>query len=364
MGENENYALLTKSADGLVGLDDAYPDYDGDCLCENHPGKYLKLRGLCNSSAIDTYYQLKNDLTDFRQLRFVGLHTFLEYDSGLDLWNLSVADEKVSGFSRISTASFLALGRHNWTIRGDRGCKEDINTDSYITELKMSGCKEGQFTCDSSQCVSMVQRCDQLPDCEDKSDEKRCDILVLEGGYNMNIPPIARGKHGEKIAVNVSTSIDVFKLVDIDEEDYSIHIQFQITMEWRENRATYQNLKFDNSLNALIQLDIEQLWLPKVIYENTDQKDTTRLGSNWEWETNVVVKREGNFTMGSLEIVDETYIFQGDQNSLVMTQTYTHEFQCQYNFVWYPFDTQVNVSNYLALAPDKSMTYYTRIISR
>ena len=184
---------MIKSADGLVGLDDAYPDYDGDCLCENHPGKYLKLRGLCNSSAIDTYYQLKNDLTDFRQLRFVGLHTFLEYDSGLDLWNLSVADEKVSGFSRISTACFLALGRHNWTIRGDRGCKEDINTDSYITELKMSGCKEGQFTCDSSQCVSMVQRCDQLPDCEDKSDEKRCDILVLEGGYIMNIPPIARG---------------------------------------------------------------------------------------------------------------------------------------------------------------------------
>ena len=132
MGENENYALLTKSADGLVGLDDAYPDYDGDCLCENHPGKYLKLRGLCNSSAIDTYYQLKNDLTDFRQLRFVGLHTFLEYDSGLDLWNLSVADEKVSGFSRISTASFLALGRHNWTIRGDRGCKEDINTFSFL----------------------------------------------------------------------------------------------------------------------------------------------------------------------------------------------------------------------------------------
>ena len=156
----------------------------------------------------------------------------------------------------------------------------------------------------------------------------------------------------------------MFKLVDSDEEDYSIHIQFQITMEWRENRATYQNLKFDNSLNALIQLDIEQLWLPKVIYENTDQKDTTRLGSNWEWETNVVVKREGNFTMGSLEIVDETYIFQGDQNSLVMTQTYTHEFQCQYNFVWYPFDTQVNVSNYLAFAPDKSMTYYTRIMSR
>ena len=24
-----------------------------------------------------------------------------------------------------------------------------------------------------------------------------------------------------------------------------------------------------------------------------------------------------------------------------MNQTYTHEFQCEYDFKWYPFDTQV-----------------------
>ena len=26
-----------------------------------------------------------------------------------------------------------------------------------------------------------------------------------------------------------------------------------------------------------------------------------------------------------------------------MSQTYTHEFQCQYDFLYYPFDTQVRV---------------------
>ena len=54
------------------------------------------------------------------------------------------------------------------------------------------------------------------------------------------------------------------KLVDIDEEDYSIEIQFAITLEWIENRATYQHLKNDRSLNALTQDDIKQLWLPEV----------------------------------------------------------------------------------------------------
>ena len=169
--------------------------------------------------------------------------------------------------------------------------------------------------------------------------------MVLKGGYNKNIPPITSDEKERKIPVKVNTSIDIFKLVDINEEDYSIEIQFQITLVWKENRATYQNLKVNDSLNALTQNDINKLWLPKVIYENTDQKETTRLGVDWEWETNIKVRRDGSSTKSGLETVDETDIYQGNENSLVMRQTYTHEFQCQYDFIWYPFDTQVNTLN-------------------
>ena len=83
----------------------------------------------------------------------------------------------------------------------------------------------------------------------------------------MEVPPIET-----KDPVNVSVSIDVLKLVDIDEEDYSIEIQFEITLKWIENRATYHNLKVKDSLNALSKENFEKLWLPEVIYENTDQK--------------------------------------------------------------------------------------------
>ena len=144
--------------------------------------------------------------------------------------------------------------------------------------------------------------------------------------------------------VDVAVSIDLLKLVDIDEEDYSIEIQFEIKMNWKENRATYQNLKRRDSLNALPEKDFRMLWLPRVIYENTDQKETTRLGEfgNGEWDTQVVVKREGNHSPSGLNVVDETEIFKGEENSLVMIQTYTHTFQCNYQLSAYPFDTQVN----------------------
>ena len=94
-------------------------------------------------------------------------------------------------------------------------------------------------------------------------------------------------------------------------------------------------------MNALTYGDIKTIWLPRVVYDNTDQKEVTRLGENWEWATDVTVTREGNFTRSGVEEVDEAEIFEGAENRLTMRQTYTWEFQCKYQLQRYPFDTQV-----------------------
>ena len=179
------------------------------------------------------------------------------------------------------------------------------------------------------------------PNCRDKSDENGCQLIVLENNYNKNIPPIGNAKDGTPIPTNVHVSITLMKVVEIEEVDHSIHLQFQIILEWNEMRATYLNLKSDTSLNTLKEEDANQLWLPLVIYDNTDQKETTRLGAMWEWSTTVTVTREGEFTRSGMEEVDEAEIFQGRENRLTMYQTYTHEFQCVYQLTRYPFDTQV-----------------------
>ena len=77
------------------------------------------------------------------------------------------------------------------------------------------------------------------------------------------------------------------------------------------------------------------------MYDNTHQKEVTRLGMDWEWATRLTVAREGDFIRSGLEDVDEVEIFKGAENSLTMNQTYTWEFQCQYKLQRYPFDTQV-----------------------
>ena len=168
-------------------------------------------------------------------------------------------------------------------------------------------------------------------------------MLVLEKGYNKNIPPIASSK--PKVLVNIS--ITLMKIVEIEERDHSIHLQFQITLEWKETeRVSYHNLKKDVSLNALTDEDIKRLWLPLIIFDNTDQKASTRLGEygNGDWMTTVTVTRESNFTRSEVDLVDEIEVFKGSENKLTMNQTYTREFQCKYQLQRYPFDTQADVS--------------------
>ena len=324
----------------IVADENSWADRECDvsnhaCVCNHNPTPFLTLRGLCPTSSLDVHYKPMNDWEDIRQLTLQGLtKTSITYSMDEKAWTLYVSDSNVTGQSKATHASFT-LGKHNWTITGDEDCSTG---EPYVLELKMSGCREDEFTCNDGQCVRMDQRCNQLPNCRDKSDERSCNILVLENGYNKNVPPITADEN-----VNVSVSIDLLKLVNIDEDDYSIEIQFEIVLQWRENRATFHNLKTNDNLNALTQHDIETLWLPNVIYENTDQKETTRLGEvgNGEWKTKVVVRREGNSSRSGPEMIDEIEIFSGSQNMLIMSQTYTHRFQCPYELSHYPFDTQV-----------------------
>ena len=214
----------------------------------------------------------------------------------------------------------------------------------FLAWLKLSSCVDGQFTCHDGQCVTMEERCDQVPNCQDESDERQCQLVLMKDSYNRKVAPITTisAEDFTLVPVPVTISITLLKIVSMEEVAHSIDFQFEISLKWRDIRLTYMNLKTKSSLNALSDADISALWLPRVIYANTDQKKTTKVG--YEWDTIVTIIKEGNFTRSGLETVDETEMFQGDENSLVMSQIYSHKFQCQYYLERYPFDTQVKIN--------------------
>ena len=322
------------------------------CPCSYPVKPLLRLRGLCPTTRIsDTLFSPRQLPDNPSNMIILGKgSTRIEFNNTDGRWMLTDVKNKVSGTSTASERSYL-LGKHNWTISNDHlECNEGL---PYKTMLKLTGCRSDEFTCDDGQCIKMERRCDQVtgkePNCRDKSDENGCQLIVFENNHNKNIPPIESGRCGCVIPTNVSISITLMKVVDIEETDHSIQLQFQISLQWKENRVKFLNLKKNTALNSLTDADMRTIWLPLIVFDNTDQKDVTRLGMDWEWITLVTVSRSSTkkFTRSGLDQIDEAEIFEGAENTLTMNQTYTLEFQCKYHLQRYPFDTQVPCTMYM-----------------
>ena len=80
------------------------------------------------------------------------------------------------------------------------------------------------------------------------------------------------------------------------------------------------------------------LWIPKLIYRNNKNNDNTMSDIK---HSNLMISRKGNFTRRDLDVLEETEVFRGKENPIHMTQSYTKEFKCEYNFQVFPFDNQV-----------------------
>ena len=336
-GQNDNFGKDQNCAAQYT----PYALYDDSCIgrhacfCEFKTNPLIYLRGLCVDSFISPgiYAAHKRDMDNIT-LKFVDVFgsSLIEFDDQTLKWTLKAGN--TSGSSEATEV----LSKQNWNIQRDQ-CNKG---QSHSIQLKLTSCdKDGEFTCDDGQCIMMEQRCDRKLNCRDKSDEIGCGNVLFGKSYNKEVPPSS--PLGWSSPLNVSISINLLQVVDIKEEENSIDFQFGITLEWVDSRLTYLNLKKSSFLNALQSQLLEQVWLPLVIYDNTYQKETTRLGEygNGEWITSVTVVRKGNFTRSGLEEVDEAEIFKGRENLLQMNQTYTHEFQCAYDLSDYPFDTQV-----------------------
>ena len=317
------------------------------CPCTYTQQPILLLRGLCPHSALkplgNVQYTPKQLAAFPSDLFLLGrVSTQIRYNDSSKQWILTDAVASVRAESNATKMSYV-LGKHQWNVTNDVfKCYEG---KPYTVYLKLSGCSKGDFTCNDGQCVTMEQRCNQVPDCRDESDEENCRILMLKMNYNMKVPPIVPTWGGDFNKTQVEISIMLLKIVSMNEVQNTINFQFGISLQWKENRATYYNLKDETSLNALTDAEISTLWLPYVVYANTDMKEAVELkfGGN-NWRTILTIIREGNFTSSNVEVLDEIEIFAGAENRLTLSQTYTKSFQCIYNLKSYPFDTQASCS--------------------
>ena len=114
---------------------------------------YLQLRGLCPDSNIDQFYVPRNKPMG-NKLELIGFKNSIIEHAGIDLgWKL-----KVNGLLQNTTAitesplESYVLGTHLWNIEEDNVvCSK--KGEPYTRVLKLTGCREGEFTCSDGQCI-------------------------------------------------------------------------------------------------------------------------------------------------------------------------------------------------------------------
>ena len=108
----------------------------------------------------------------------------------------------------------------------------------------------------------MEERCDQIIQCKDKSDESNCQLLVFDSSYNNKVAPftINEDKSVDPVKVNVSTSL--MNVLAISEFSHTIDLKLGITLEWYENRVLYHNLKTKKALNVLSDSEVSFKKIP------------------------------------------------------------------------------------------------------
>ena len=102
-------------------------------------------------------------------------------------------------------------------------------------------------------CVfSMNERCDQIIQCQDKSDEDKCSLLVFEESYNKLVPPVSFNSSGNNIIpVSIRVSTSLRNVLEISEFTHTIDLKLGISLEWYDNRVLFHNLKSKEALNVL-----------------------------------------------------------------------------------------------------------------
>ena len=303
------------------------------------PVNHIVLRGLCKETIFDRDYIAR--MTEDGSLRYTGHHTsFISYNSQERVWLLYDRLHSQSQAISQSSESSLLLGLHTFDMAGVREDKCAVGRRDSLVRLKLTACGDGKFTCNDGECVSMEERCNQISNCRDRSDEENCQVVVMEENYNNKISPFGFDPDTKKlIPANVDISIAIIDVIDISEVDLNYVLKFRLQMTWKDYRLVYHNLKLERSENSLTKAAIEKLWIPFIVFSNTVHNEHTK----GEEDTELTITREGDFVRSSPEVVEEIDIFTGIENTLTFQQVFAKTFQCKYQLQLYPFDTQVGI---------------------
>ena len=227
------------------------------------------------------------------------------------------------------------LGKYRWYFLQD-DCKDPSVSWRYLNfHLRVQ--RPGTFCCDDGVCIDSELVCDGDWNCDEKSDENNCQLIVTGEGYKKEQPPKQKVLKKYELE-NVFTSIRVQKIVDINEIDATLTAVFLISLEWNDHRIKFNFLKKDKTKNTVVDSERKNIWYPRLSFYLLDISEKARYLStefHVRRETNGSITTENNTTR-----LNETYY--GESNSFIIKHWIQAKFVCDFDSIkQYPFGEQI-----------------------
>ena len=120
-------------------------------------------------------------------------------------------------------------------------------------------------------------RCNGENNCNDASDEINCEIIVIPESYHNEVPP---PPIDSQLLANVSLSIEIIEILDLNEVKDAMELRYKMTLEWRDSRIKFKNLKKETFLNTVSRSDAELIWYPQIVFYNTMDTERTKVSAS------------------------------------------------------------------------------------
>ena len=123
---------------------------------------------------------------------------------------------------------------------------------------------------------------------------------------------------------------------EIKEIEQILQLKFSLRMTWVDARLNFFNIKMKETMNVISMAELNKIWLPVIIFDNTEEGQITINDD----KASATINRTGRGTGSDSSIGEDIDIYRGSENSITLICLYNIDFFCDYDMRWYPFDAQ------------------------
>ena len=239
-------------------------------VCQFDHFSLLTIRGVCAISPLDTKYYIDEPVLKPVLKGFTHSSVkYEDYGNGSSMWRIYYQNQIFAELDGGELKYGYPVGKNTWHFRTD-----DCDNKDKPTELLITSCGLGQFTCSDGTCINVTKKCDYEIDCDDETDEKNCDILIMPENKLLSILPPPKLESQSRFEVTIH--VNVRRIIQLNLESSTMKTDISIQFFWKDSRIKFANLRPVITANNVDQDQSSKLWLPSYSIQGHNLSFSTR----------------------------------------------------------------------------------------